>query len=57
MCEFYDGVFKFVFLFNDWVGFIGLNCNEMNFLWWIIFYIFVLFFIMILFIKFMIIGI
>ncbi len=38
MRELYDGVLKPVSLSNDWAGLIGLNRNEMNLSWWIIFY-------------------
>lgn len=37
MRELYDGVLKPVSLSNDWAGLIGLNRNEMNLSWWIIF--------------------
>ena len=36
MRELYDGVLKPVSL-SDWAGLIGLNRNEMNLSWWIIF--------------------
>ncbi|PDZ46675.1 peptide ABC transporter permease [Bacillus wiedmannii] len=57
MRELYDGVLKPVSLSNDWAGLIGLNRNEMNLSWWIIFYTLASFFITILFIKLMTIGI
>ena len=51
MRELYDGVLKPVSLSNDWAGLIGLNRNEMNLSWWIIFYTLASFFITILFIA------
>ncbi|MEC2391307.1 ABC transporter permease subunit, partial [Bacillus toyonensis] len=57
MRELYDGVLRPVSISNDWAGLIGLNRNEMNLSWWIIFYTLASFFITILFIKLMTIGI
>ncbi len=57
MRELYDGVLRPVSLSNDWAGLIGLNRNEMNLSWWIIFYTLASFFITILFIKLMTLGI